>query len=135
MTVREYLARAMYLRAEIRRLNEHIMELRAMAQTVGAIKYDKINVQSSPEDRMANVVFKIVESEKKAAELISEYTAAYDEIQNRIKEMPSERYQIILSLRYLDGKPIWQVAEEIGYSVDWTKHLLQRAVRAFGDVF
>lgn len=125
----------MYLRAEIRRLTEHIMELRAMAQTVGAIRYDKINVQSSPEDRMTNVVFKIVESEKKAAELISEYTAAYDEIQNRIKEMSSERYQIVLSLRYLDGKPIWQVAEDIGYSVDWTKHLLQRAVRAFSDVF
>lgn len=134
MTAREYLSRALYLRMHIARLKEHINEIRVMMADVGAIRYDKLNVQSSLTDPMANNIARLIDAEQEAKRLIEEYVKAYADIEHKIQQMTSERNKAILSKLYLEGKGIWQVADELGYSVDWTRHMHYRALKAFEPI-
>lgn len=134
MTAREYLTRALYLRMNIERLNDRIEALRTSMQSAGAIRYDKISVQSSPEDPMLRSIAKLIEAEQEAVRLRAEYETAYNEIERRINQLESDKHKAILIKRYLEGKGLWQIADELGYSVDWTKHLHVRALAAFGEL-
>ncbi|MBQ6035760.1 MAG: hypothetical protein IJL43_00475 [Lachnospiraceae bacterium] len=134
MTAKEYLSRALYLRMNINRLDERIKEMEIYIQSVRAIRYDKPNVQSSREDPMAKNVAKLLDAEDEAIRLRAEYEAEYNEIENQIKMLESEKHKAILAKRYLEGKGMWQIADELGYSVDWVKHLHTRALAAFEDL-
>lgn len=131
MTPREYLSRALYLRMNIARLTDHIEEIRTMMSAVGAIRYDKLNVQSSPTDPILDNIARVIDAEAEAQRMIDEYAKAYAEIEAKIQQMQSDRYKAILSKIYLEGKGVWQVADELGYSVDWTRHMHYRALKAF----
>ena len=54
MTAKEYLLQASTIRRQVKRTEEKIEEIETMMQNVRAIRYDKLNVQSSPSgDRLA----------------------------------------------------------------------------------
>lgn len=134
MTAREYLSRAIYIREQIRQADERVEEIRHRMQSVGAIRYDKLNVQSSPEDPLLENIAKLMEAEQKAIDLEAELVDTYEEIQQKIWKVDSDLYRTILIKRYLHDKPLRQIAEEIHYSEDYTCKLHTAALRAFSEV-
>lgn len=134
MTAREYLSRAIYIREQIRQADERVEEIRHRMQSVGAIRYDKLNVQSSPEDPLLENIAKLMEAEQKALDLEAKLVDVYEEIQQKIWQVDSEVYRTILIKRYLHDKPVRQIAEEIHYSEGYVRILHTAALRAFQEV-
>lgn len=134
MTAREYLSRAIYIREQIRQADERIEEIRHRMQSVGAIRYDKLNVQSSPEDPMLENIARLMDAEQRALDLEAELVDVYEEIQQKIWQVESDLYRTILIKRYLHDKPLRQIAKEIHYSEDYTCKLHTAALRAFSEV-
>lgn len=134
MTAREYLSRAIYIREQIRQADERIEEIRHRMQSVGAIRYDKLNVQSSPHDPLLENIQKLMDAEQRMLDLEAELVDVYEEIQQKIWKVESDLYRTILIKRYLHDKPLRQIAEEIHYSEDYTCKLHTAALRAFSEV-
>ena len=52
-------------------------------------------------------------------------------ITREIEKLPDERYRKILTLRYVEGKKLTDVAEEMSYDYDWVRKLHGRALMEF----
>ena len=52
-------------------------------------------------------------------------------ITREIERIPDERYRKILTLRYVEGKRLMDVAEEMFYDYDWVRKLHGRALMEF----
>lgn len=134
MTAREYLYRAFYLRLQIREVQERIEELRHRMSSVGAIRYDKLNVQSSPDDPMVMYIQRLLDAEKELIRLEGELSDAYKEIMDKLEQMDSDLYKTILMKRYLQGKPLKKIAQEIHYSEGYVCILHTAALKAFATL-
>lgn len=134
MTAREYLSRAIYIREQIRQADERVEEIRHRMQSVGAIRYDKLNVQSSPEDPILENIARLMDAEQRALDLEAKLIDVYEEIQQKIWKLDNEVYRTILIKRYLHDKPVRQIAEEIHYSEGYVRILHTAALRAFQEV-
>ena len=134
MTAREYLSRAIYIREQIRQADERVEEIRHRMQSVGAIRYDKLNVQSSPEDPMLENIARLMDAEQRALDLEAKLVDVYEEIQQKIWKLDNEVYRTILIKRYLHDKPVRQIAEEIHYSEGYVRILHTAALKAFQEV-
>lgn len=134
MTAREYLSRAIYIREQIRQADERVEEIRHRMQSVGAIRYDKLNVQSSPEDPLLENIARLMDAEQRALDLEAKLVDVYEEIQQKIWALDNEVYRTILIKRYLHDKPVRQIAEEIHYSEGYVRILHTAALKAFQEV-
>lgn len=134
MTAREYLSRAIYIREQIRQADERIEEIRHRMQSVGAIRYDKLNVQSSPHDPLLENIQKLMDAEQRMLDLEAELVDVYEEIQQKIWKLDNEVYRTILIKRYLHDKPVRQIAKEIHYSEGYVRILHTAALKAFQEV-
>ena len=134
MTAKQYLRRTIYLRIQIRNLDERIQELRHRMTSVGAIRYDKISVQSSPDDPMSTNIAKLIDSEQKLLQLEADLSELQVEILEKLKRMDSDLYRTILTMRYLHGKQLRKIAEEINYSEGYVLKLHRQALQAFEQV-
>ena len=118
----------------IEEIDAKIKELRSRMESVGAIRYDKIRVQSSPKDPMEENMQMLLDAEAELLALEARLSADHVEIQKKILMLDNELYQTILTKRYLSGKPLPKVAEEINYSENWTWKLHGRALKAFDKI-
>lgn len=131
MTAKRYLSQALFLRSMIRRVEEQIEEIRTRAASVGGIRYDKINVQSTPQNTMEQFIIQLEKAEKKQLEVLSEYYSTYANIQSQIATISPEVYRQILTLRYLDGMKLERIADLLGYSDVYVRKLHGRALQTF----
>lgn len=131
MTAKRYLSQALFLRSMIRRAEEQIEEIRTRAASVGGIRYDKINVQTSPRNAMESFVIQLEKAEKKQLEVLGEYYSTYANIQAQIAAISPEIYRQILTLRYLDGMKLERIADLLGYSDVYVRKLHGRSLQAF----
>lgn len=136
MTAKEYLSEAIRLKRLIKKTESQIEDIKEMATSVGAIRYDKDNIQNSPKnDAMANYMIRLEAAESWARDLIIEYLEAYMTIEQQIRKIMPGIYADVLYLRYIDGKNLDQIAEELNYSADWIRHVHGYALRAFDQRF
>lgn len=136
MTAKQYLSQALFLKGMIRRADDQISEIRALAESTGAIRYDKLHVQTSPElDPLAAYVAKLEDAEKTALKLRTQYHSTYLMIQEQISEMEPDLFREMLTLRYLDGKPLWRVAKELNYSQTYIRNKHGQALQEFAKRF
>ena len=131
MTAKRYLSQALFLRSMIRRCEEQIEEIRTRATSVGGIRYDKISVQSTPQNAMEQFVIQLEKAEKKQLEVLGEYYSTYANIQAQIAAISPEIYRQILTLRYLDGMKLERIADLLGYSDVYVRKLHGRSLQAF----
>lgn len=105
MTTNEYLAQLGKLRIKIEKMQERIEEYRALAQSPATANYSGIKVQSSPSGEAPFVkwTFKIIELEKKVAELKDELQTVQATVITAIEQLENEDYKTVLVLRYLQG--------------------------------
>lgn len=134
MTAKEYLSEIRKQRRIIRTLEQRAEELRAQAEGVKAITYDRDKVQVSPSNMMEEIIPKLVETEEEYARQILRY---HTEMQKRIDQIAALRsdYAEILRLRYVEGNGhplrLEEIALRMFMSFNRVRHLHGEALEAF----
>lgn len=136
MKPKEYLSKVMQLKRRYKNALEELEYVRSMASGVTAIRYDKDQVQTSPEnDQMANYMIRLEKAEKRALKLSEEYFDQANLIRDQINSITPGNYSDILYLRYVRGMRLWEIADELNYSHEWVRILHGRALNEFGKRF
>lgn len=131
MKANTYLQRAVFLKKLIDDCDEKILEIRTVMESAGAIRYDKLNVQVTPEDPILANIARLDALITKANMLRLEYYGLFFEIQHRINTIENPLQRDILRLRYLECMPFDQISEELGYSLDYVYSVHSQALRNF----
>ena len=132
MTAKEYLNQLRRLKQKQRRVDEEIQTLDAALSSAGAIRYDKLNVQTSPENRMEAGIVRLSELRQKLIELKIEYYDLYVVIIHQINSLDAiGLYKDILVMRYFEGKSVRKIADELHYDTKYIANCHGRALQIF----
>lgn len=82
----------------------------------GAIRYDRDKVQTSPEDPLAKIVAEINELEEEMIQLQITKAQRIKEITKAIHSIPSDEERTALTMRFINRKPVSEIAEAMGYA-------------------
>ena len=127
--------RARWLRDQIERIGDKIFRLREEMTSTGAIRYDKISVQSTPEgDPLLKYITRLTDAEEKLVRLQAEYYEAYTTIAKQIDSIEPELFRQILSLRYLEDMTLHQIADRLRYSYEYIRNRHGAALKKFAEV-
>lgn len=128
MTGKEYMHKIRKTRRAIRLLEEQIERDTIMAAGVGAIRYDKDHVQTSPvKDRMTDIVANIIEATSSLKEEIHKLQKYEAEARMYLVQLPEE-YERALSYHYLDCFPWNKISEVMGYEEHYIYELKNKAL-------
>lgn len=112
-----------------------IMELRAVAESC-TVRTDKESIQSSGSgDKLANIVGKIVDLEKKMYQyekIIKHRRAEFEEITNLFE---NDQQKEFLTIRYYDGNGFYDTAMLMDISDTTAKRIHKKAVSEFTRIF
>lgn len=117
-SVKAYLQSIRSARMEIDYLSDKVEELRTSLLPSG-IRYDKINVQTSPDgDQMTSILCKIEDYEAKIRELLQVLLDDYNGAAEMIMTLEKSEHRQVLWIYYLDkDRPKWpEVAQRMQYS-------------------
>lgn len=132
MTAKEYLNQLRRLKLKQRRVDEEIQTLDAALSSAGAIRYDKLNVQTSPENRMEAGIVRLSELRQKLVDLKIEYYDLYVVIIHQINSLDAiGLYKDILVMRYFEGKSVRKIADELHYDTKYIANCHGRALQIF----
>jgi DNA-directed RNA polymerase specialized sigma subunit len=93
-----------------------------------AIRYDIDKVQTSPSDKVADVIADMEKLLDKRDRLQHEIIAAMDESAALIARLTDNKHRLVLHYRYTAGLPWAQVAAHVGYDERHTRRLRDEAV-------
>lgn len=82
----------------------------------GAIRYDKDKVQTSPDDQMSKICAEIHELEIEMARVQRRKFVQLEKIERAISALESDEERTALTMRYVNRRPVAEIAEEMGYS-------------------
>lgn len=135
MTPKEYLSQIKRLDMLIQQRIEQKAELESLCGIVGQGISEK--VQSSPkgEASFVRIVEKIDAMQKEINALIDKYVDLKQQIIGQIQALKDDRYSAILSKRYINGKRLDEIADDMKCSYQRMKHLHGYALKAFGNQF
>lgn len=117
----------------IRRKEMQRDELRACLLP-GAIRYDRDRVQSTPTDKMADVIARVDELDREVEQLKHEKAQRILEISNAIEKLEDDTEKVVLTEFYIARAPMSQVAETIHYSIRRAYHFRKAGVTHLGEV-
>ena len=100
----------------------------------GAIQYDKDRIQTSPTDKVSEIIGKIVDLEKQIEQLKREKALLIIEIGDAIELLPDDNEKTVLAEFYIGWVPMAQVAKIINYSVRRTYYFRKQGVLHLGMV-
>ena len=81
-----------------------------------AIRYDRDKVQTSPEDPMSKIVGELNSLEIKMAQIQYDKAQRIEEIYKAINSLDSNEERTALAMRYINRKPVTEIAEAMGYA-------------------
>lgn len=136
MTPKEYLLQVQYLKRRVRNAQDKVHEIEAMMQSVRAIQYDKISVQTSTAgDRLAADMIRLEAAREMMIQQAADYYTIYQTIEGQIITMEPDLHRDILSLRYLDGHSLQQVARLLNHAEKYIQNEHGKALMEFGRRF
>ena len=142
MTAKEYLLQIRTLRRRCESLENQLQELRAQAEGVKAITYDKDRVQTSPENRMEILMLRIVDIENKYVKNLANCHAAIQIREKQIAGLDNQLFTEVLTLRYIDNRSFDDMARIIQqkypgkvYRNDYIRHVHGWALKAFENKY
>lgn len=120
MTEKQYLRKMFYFHKSILKKRKQIEELRLLAESTGAIRYDKDRVVTSLPQASGyeDKVIQIVDMEHKLLEDIAQLTEMYITGEKIIYSLADPTDRLILRMRYIDNMKWEEIASELHYSVD-----------------
>ena len=100
----------------IRRKETQRDELRACLLP-GAVRYDRDKVQSTPTDKMSDVMARVDELDREIEQLRREKASLIIEIGDAIEKLEDDNEKTVLTEFYIARAPMTQAADAINYSV------------------
>lgn len=117
----------------IRRKETQRDELRACLPP-GAVRYDRDKVQSTPTDKMSDVMARVDELDREIEQLRREKASLVIEISDAIEKLEDDNEKTVLTEFYIARAPMTQAADAINYSVRRAYDFRKRGVIHLGEV-
>ncbi|MBR3596501.1 MAG: DUF1492 domain-containing protein [Clostridia bacterium] len=117
----------------IRRKETQRDELRACLLP-GAVRYDRDKVQSTPTDKMSDVMARVDELDREIEQLRREKATLVIEISDAIEKLEDDNEKTVLTEFYIARAPMTQAADAINYSVRRAYDFRKRGVIHLGEV-
>ena len=134
MTPKKYLMLVGILNRRIDIRQKQLEDMKLKMTATGGTDYSEDKVKGGlPHDTVADRVIDYIQMEDRLNRLIDQYIDIRDRITGQIEQMSDERYSTLLSLKYLDGMKLKDVAAKMNYDYKWTCQLHGRALQAFGE--
>lgn len=99
-----------------------------------AIRYDKDRVQTSPVDKVGEIITKVVDLEAQIEQLKEEKAILIIEISDAIEQLEDDNEKIVLTEFYIGRVPMDEVAEIIDYSIRRTYYFRKQGVIHLGEI-
>lgn len=99
-----------------------------------AVTYDGVKVQVSASDKMAEMMARLERAEKKQKRCYRAFNRMRGEIVGRLSKMP-EKASKLLYMRYVQFMPLEKIADSIGYSHDYVRHLHGSVLNDFLELY
>lgn len=138
MTAKEYLSKIQIYRRAILSTQLRIEELEHQASGIRAITYDRDKVQTSPENRIEDIMIKVDALTRKLTRQIMKYQSEVMKREKQIAELERAEYAQVLQMKYIDGMNLLQITLAMRdadggqrYSYDHVKHMHGWALNAF----
>ena len=136
MTAKEYLSGIRKKRLHCRTLATKLEELEEMAKGVKAIRYDRDNVQTTPENSMEKYLAEYMDVRIELSKALVEYGEQMAKAEWQIEAMPNPIHAEVLRLRYIDDDNGRRMTFErisciMHRSFDWVRHLHVQALKEF----
>ena len=135
MTGQEELEKIAVLERQIEEQELYIQELKEALSGLGAIRYDKEVVQSSPpSDPLALKLIKLEEEEDKLQVMKQKYVNHKVHCIDMIHHMDSIDHKKLLYLVYINGYSLKNASEKMNYSYDYIRKMHRKALFEIGTV-
>lgn len=140
MGARVYLERVRRMDAMVKAKLEERAEIRAKLYSITAGDFTRERVRHGglPHDRMAVGIGSLMALERALSDEIVALCALKAEVARRIaglSDAGEEDAQLVLTLRYLNGKTWEAIAEDMGFSAQWVHVLHKRAIARFEEKY
>lgn len=99
-----------------------------------ALRYDKDRVQTSPTDKVSEIISKVADLDEQIEQLQEEKAMLIIEIGDTIEQLPDDNEKTVLAEFYIGRVPMVQVAEIINYSVRRTYYFRKQGVIHLGEI-
>ena len=118
---------------KIKRIESTIEGLRSCLLP-GGIRYDKDRVQTTPSDKMTEIVCRITDLEKELEEEQQNRANAVMEIDKALMKLPEGPYRTILAESYIGRISNYKIAEGMGITVRHYFRMRKKAVETFCEI-
>lgn len=135
MNAKEYLRQIKRYENSIRTMKQELLRLRISLESAGGSKIKAAVVQYKPGDAIENGLARIDELEQKIQKKIIEYESTRERIVEEILSLPDPVQAKTLYMVYVEGLPIWKIAQRIKYSDRQVKRIHGRALKSFYSMF
>lgn len=119
---------------EIYSKRQELEALRWKAAGVGAMRYDKDKVQTSPQNYLELAIADVLEIEKE----IAEDEAAIEDVKGTayriVRVMADAEQRTVIEWFYLNGLPMYEVARKMHMSKRNAYYLKDNALESFGKI-
>lgn len=134
MTAKKYLQGIRDLEMKIKHRQTQVNFLREKTSAAQAIRYDKTIVKSSVSNsKLENDIATYTDIEREIEKTKIIFENRRNKIIGEIHELEDGRHVNILFKRYVEYKRYEKIADEMGYSFDYVKHLHGEALKAFNE--
>lgn len=135
MKIKEYLMQAYRIDQRINSKLEQIAALHDLATKATVTYWDMPKNPNKGGSRIEDAIIKIINLESEINSDIDELVDLKADITHLIKMLDSHEYQIILEQRYLCFKSWEQMAVDMGYSIQHTFRLHDKALRELSKFY
>ena len=117
---------------EIRAKTERIAELRASLTSIGSPLSEK--VQTSPTDRLSELMCKIITMENELDSMVDDYADLKAMITGEIFSLENEGWQDLLYSHYVEFKPWGEIAENQNSTIKAVLRKKDRAIKKLKSI-
>jgi hypothetical protein len=128
-----YLCSIREVEKQIKSREDELEALRYKASGAGAIRYDKDQVQTSPDDYLSLAVMDIVEIEKQIKEDQESIERKKGEAYRITRSLPEPNHRAFIEWYYLNGISMIDTANRMNMSERNTYYLRDESLEAFGE--
>lgn len=128
---KEYLNTVHRLSVKIKRKEEELDILKTERASTGNFSTDEKVKSSKSKDKVSALAIEIVTLEKEIEELRAEKATVKKDINSILNEMEDEILYSVLHLRYIQGKTVEAIADELGYTDRHIRNLNNDAIEVF----
>lgn len=135
MKAKEYLRQIKKNEEKIRQLENQLESVKLSMDEVSSIAADRVHVRSSKADPVVNQIIKLNGIAEDVIKRKVRHEAQKNKIIQQIQSMEDDRHVKILSLRYIDGLSLEDIAGVLGYEYQTVCNYHSDALSRFTALF